>query len=319
MTIRQAAYRFGTNELTESTHGFLAALNTPISRAATDLTTFLCRVLIQNDATGAVNNVAPTWQRSINGGAFAAITTASTGVKAVVPSCWADAANTTSRLGGTGTFNTPNNGCTADGTAGGAAMDIVASGNSETEIALQLVAGLSAGDTIDLRILNGSTAITITQTPRINITGLVTIVIDGGSAAAVANDTAAKLAPVLDSGTAGGVGSDIANLERPPKRDGVEIVIKYALLDLTNTALVDDMKTDFRTVLARVGNQLELSVNINAAGTRGVMKVAYMLDDAATVANWFSNRTWRVVVLQTTDWTRASDVRALVTSLAWTG
>lgn len=172
MALTQSGYRFGINELAESTHGWLANLNTAISRDYTNLTTFLCRVLLQCDAS-ASNNAAPTWQYSLNGGAFTAITTTSSVVKAVTPSCWADGASTTSRLGGSGTFDSTNAGCTADGIAGGTTMDIAANGNNESEIGLQLVAGLASGDTVDLRVLDGSTVLTYTQTPRINITGPV--------------------------------------------------------------------------------------------------------------------------------------------------
>jgi hypothetical protein len=202
MALTQSGYRFGINELAESTHGWLANLNTAISRDATDLTTFLCRVLLQNDAAGAVNNVAPTWQYSLNGGAWTAITTGSSVVKAVTPSCWADAADCTARLGGTGTFDATNNGCTADGVAGGNAMDIVVSGNNESEIALQLVAGLSPGNTIDLRVLNGASTLTYTQTPRISITGPTAITLESAGATGAGGDASAALAPALDAGGA---------------------------------------------------------------------------------------------------------------------
>jgi hypothetical protein len=147
------------------------------------------------------NNTAPTWQYSQNGGTFTAITTASAVIKAVTPACWANGANTSSRLSGTGTFITPNAGCTADGTAGGATMDIAASGNCESEIALQLVtANLAVNDTIDLRVLDGSTVLTYTQTPRINITGPTTITLTSGGATGAGGDAAAALAPALDAG-----------------------------------------------------------------------------------------------------------------------
>jgi hypothetical protein len=153
VNLRQNGYRFGINELAESTHGWLAAQNTALERAPSDASTFLCRILIQEVGGSQSLNLAPQWQYSKNGGAFASITTTSSSIKTVTPSSWSDAANCTSRLGGSGTFVTNNAGCTVDGLAGGSTNDVAASGRTETEVGLQLVpADIVSGDVIVLRI-----------------------------------------------------------------------------------------------------------------------------------------------------------------------
>lgn len=153
MAVTQQAFRFGVDEGTESTHGWYAAQNTNPSRGAIlPGRTFLLRFLLQCDGT-ALSNADFEFQVRKNGGAYQNITTTSTIVKAVTPVCWADGANTTQRLtGGTGTFESSSAGCTADGISGGAAFDIVANGNGETECAMQLSTGVQDGDLLEFRL-----------------------------------------------------------------------------------------------------------------------------------------------------------------------
>jgi hypothetical protein len=153
MAVTQSHFRFGRNELTESTHGWFAAEDVS-PRAATigAGVTFLLRFCCQCDAT-LLSNADFEFQYRKNGGTYTQITTSSAAVKAVTPVCWADGANTTQRLSGTGTFETTSAGCTATGISGGTAFDIIASGNGETECALQLVAAdLASGDLLEFRL-----------------------------------------------------------------------------------------------------------------------------------------------------------------------
>jgi hypothetical protein len=175
--ITQSHFRFGVNEGTESTHGWYAAEDTNPAPGAIALdTTFLLRFTLQCDATAA-NNVDAEFQYRKNGGGWTQITTSTTNVKAVTPSCWANAANTTKRLSGSGTFESSSQGCTADGIAGGTQFDIVANGNGETECALQLVsADLAAGDLIEFRLTrDGGTLIDVySVTPSLQLREAVT-------------------------------------------------------------------------------------------------------------------------------------------------
>lgn len=153
MAVTLSHFRFGLDNGTESTHGWHAAEDTNPAGGIPQLdTTFLLRFTLQCDAT-LLSNIDAEFQYRKNGGTWTQITTATTNVKAVTPASWANAANTTKRLSGTGTFETTSQGCTTDGISGGAAFDIVASGNGETECALQLVgADLANADVIDFRL-----------------------------------------------------------------------------------------------------------------------------------------------------------------------
>lgn len=153
MAVTQSHYRFGINELAEATHGWHAAEDANPAPGVIALdTTFLLRFTLQCDAT-LQSNVDAEFQYRLNGGAWTNITTTSSVARAVTPVCWANGANTTKRLSGTGTFATSSAGCTADGISGGASFDIVASGNGETECALQLLsANLAASDVVEFRL-----------------------------------------------------------------------------------------------------------------------------------------------------------------------
>lgn len=153
MAVTQSHYRFGTEDGTEATHGWHAAedANPAPGTIALD-TTFFLRFTLQCDAT-LQSNVDAEFQCRKNGGAYQNITTTSTIVKAVTTAIFANAANTTKRLSGTGTFEASSQGCTHDGIGGGAQMDIVASGNAETMCSLQLVsADVAPGDLIEFRL-----------------------------------------------------------------------------------------------------------------------------------------------------------------------
>jgi len=171
MAVTQSHYRFGINELAESTHGWHAAEDAnPAFGAIPVNTTFLLRFTLQSTGV-AQNNTDPEFQYRKNGGTWTQITTSTSNVKAVTPSCWADAANTTQRLSGTGTFIGAT-GCTVDGIAGGASFDIPASGNGETECALQLVgADLVPGDFLEFRLTRDGAVLidTYSVTPALGI------------------------------------------------------------------------------------------------------------------------------------------------------
>jgi hypothetical protein len=175
--LTQSHFRFGVNELAESTHGWYAAEDTNPAPGAIPLnTTFLLRFTLQCDAS-AVNNIDAEFQYRKNGGGWTQITTSTSNVKAVTPSCWANAANTTKRLSGSGTFESSSQGCTADGIAGGTQFDIVANGNGETECALQLVsADLAPNDLIEFRLTrDGGTLIDVySVTPALQLREAVT-------------------------------------------------------------------------------------------------------------------------------------------------
>jgi ribosomal 50S subunit-recycling heat shock protein len=161
MAVTQSHYRFGIDELAESTHGWYAAEDTNPQFGAIPLdTTFLLRFCLQADGTAA-NNQAPQFQYRLNGGTWTNITTSSNVARAVATAVFAEGDNTSKRLSGTGTFEASSAGCTEDGLAGGTAMDIVSNGNAETECSIQLrSADLAPGDLVEFRVINTATPFT---------------------------------------------------------------------------------------------------------------------------------------------------------------
>lgn len=167
VNLRQNHFRFGLNSGNEATHGWLGNEDAAIS--FTPGVTFLLRIHVQEAGGTGQNNLTETWQYNLNGAGWVNITTTSAAVKSVTPKTWANVADCTNRLSGSGTFVANNDGCTTDGTAGSTNNDIAASGQTETEIALQIVpGGVSNGDTLQFMVV-GSTAISIDVTPSLTV------------------------------------------------------------------------------------------------------------------------------------------------------
>ncbi len=171
MALTQSHFRFGKVELAESTHGWLAAEDASVNRVAGANGQFLLRFNVQADATG-LNNVDFEFQCRKNGGAYQNVTAASTVARTGVVAVFANGADCTKRLSGTGTFVTNNDGCTHDGTTGGNNNDIAANGCSECEIGLQIIAAdVAVGDVIEFRLTrDGGTLLdAYAVTPRLTV------------------------------------------------------------------------------------------------------------------------------------------------------
>ena len=171
VNLRQAHFRFGINELAESTHGWHAALDTnPAEGVIAVDTTFLLRFTVQETGGTAAGNTDQQFQCRKNAGAFQNITTSSTIVKAVTTAVFANGADLTKRLTGTGTFESSGDGGTHDGLSGGPQNDIAASGNSETECALQIVgADVVGGDVLEFRLTSPDFTITNDVVPTLTV------------------------------------------------------------------------------------------------------------------------------------------------------
>src|SRR3990167_2774233 len=177
-------FRFGIDELAENTHGWHAAedVNPGAGVIAVD-TTFLLRFTVQETGGTAAANTDNQFQCRLNVGTFQNITTTSTIVKAVVSVAFTNGQACTKRLSGTGTFETSGAGCTEDGSSGGTANDIVASGNSETEAGLQVVfADVANNDTIQFRFRSPDWTVTYTVTPTLTITVPINTTVTPGTA-----------------------------------------------------------------------------------------------------------------------------------------
>ena len=177
-------FRFGIDELAENTHGWHAAEDTsPAQGVIVVNTPFLLRFNVQETGATAAANTDFTFECRKNAGAFQAVTTTSSIVKAVAATALTNGSACTKRLSGTGTFESSGAGQTEDGTSGGAANDIAASGCSETECGLQLIGtDVTANDVIQFRLTSPDFTITNDVIPSITIAGTTTLEADGVSA-----------------------------------------------------------------------------------------------------------------------------------------
>lgn len=174
MALTLSHYRFGLAEGTESTHGWLAAQDKAVMLPPGR--PFLLRFCVQADATG-LNNVDSQFQyQHERAGSilqdWTNVTTTSAVVRTGSTTVFTNGQHCTQRLGGTGTFEATGAGCTHDGTSGGAANDIPASGNSETLIGLQIIgADTAIGDIIRFRLTrdNGTLLDTYAVVPEIRV------------------------------------------------------------------------------------------------------------------------------------------------------
>lgn len=170
MALSFTHYRFGSVDGTESTHGWLAGIDRDIIRLPGAPGAFLLRGTLQETAGVAENNVAGDVRYRLNGGAWIIVTTTSAVVRTGANAVYANNANTTKRLTGTGTFESSSQGCTTDGTFGGTAMDIVASGNAEFLIGLQIInADVAVGDLIEFAVFVSGVIVPASVTPAVRV------------------------------------------------------------------------------------------------------------------------------------------------------
>ena len=162
-------FRFGIDELAESTHGWYA--NEDVNPSHTwAFNVFLLRMNEQETGGTAAANTDGIFQYRKNGGTWTDITTATANVRAVAAAALTNGGACTKRLSGTGTFEASGAGQTEDGSSGGAANDIAASGCSETECGLQFQsADLINGDVIDFQLRSPDWTVTMDVFPSVTI------------------------------------------------------------------------------------------------------------------------------------------------------
>lgn len=169
--LRQTHFRFGKDDGTESGHTFWQLEDVNHSQEISANWVFLLRFTEQEAGGTAALNTDAQFQYNKNGAGWVDITTTSSVVRAVAVGAFTNGQACTQRLSGTGTFETSGAGCTEDGSSGGAANDIAASGNSETEAGLEVVyADVANNDTIQLRFRSPDWTVTYTITPTLTIT-----------------------------------------------------------------------------------------------------------------------------------------------------
>jgi hypothetical protein len=166
-TINQASYRFRNDDGSESTATWKAAENAKleITSIAADIP-FRLRVMVQ-ETGGETGTSSFKLQRSVNGGAYADITTTSTYVRVRASANVTDGAATTNQIGGTGTFN----GGQFRETITASTVNHTASGHSEHEYSCILrSADYALGDNVKFRLIrteSGNPPSIISQTPEI--------------------------------------------------------------------------------------------------------------------------------------------------------
>jgi len=169
-------FRWGKDDGTEAAHTWWA--NEDVNPAAGGLpldTAILLRFNEQETGGTAAANTDATFEFRINGGTWTALTTTSVGPRAVAVAAFTNGQACTQRLSGTGTFETSGAGCTEDGTSGGTANDIAASGCSETECGLIVdSADVVAGDVIEFRLTSPDWTVTNNVVPTFTVPTPVT-------------------------------------------------------------------------------------------------------------------------------------------------
>lgn len=164
-------FRFGNDDGTEAAHTFKANEDVSITLNCDTNQTFILRIMEQETGATAASNTDATFEYNKNGAGWVAITTTSSVIKAFNTTALTDAGNCTKRLTGTGTFETTGAGQTEDGTSGGTANDIVASGCSETALGAQVVAAdVANADVIQFRITSPDWTVTMDVVPQITVT-----------------------------------------------------------------------------------------------------------------------------------------------------
>jgi len=138
-------------------------------------TQFAVGFVVQEAAGFAADNVRPQLQYDKNTAGFLNVNAVSSNVQSIDNTATADAADTADVLGGSGTFIGIDAFDDVNGQSGGAALDIIASGHSESRHEVILVDGdLIVGDSIVLRLLDNTAALNAyNASPTIDVTGVV--------------------------------------------------------------------------------------------------------------------------------------------------
>lgn len=183
VTLSQTCFQFGNDDGTQATHTFRAAENVNASLPVD--TNLLLRLGIQESGGSAAANLVQQFQYQRNGGTWTDVTTSSSVIRAVAVNAFGNGDASTTRLTTlTGSPDTTNANCTEDGSSGGNANDVPASGHSETVLGFQVrSADVVGGDVIAFRVtVSGpTTSITYTRTPSAQVEAKISAVYDSVS------------------------------------------------------------------------------------------------------------------------------------------
>lgn len=198
---RQQGFRGRADDVALNSTSFTHALNTNWTQLVD--VNFRVRFLVEETAGGAEN---VTWNLyySLNGGAYAQVTT-STPVRVVDSTHFADDTATTTVLGGTGTF-LAGYGDDADAVMPSAGnQGWTGSQHTEHELCLRInSAQVANNDTISLQVRkSGGTTITYNQTPTITVSEPLaySLPADAGSYALTGTAAGTRLGRLITAGT----------------------------------------------------------------------------------------------------------------------
>lgn len=155
-TMDQEDFQWFNDDGNEATSTSAAAINTNLT--AVDLdggnVDFQIRIVCKETGAAANNNYTDQFESDLNASAtWESVTTTENGDGCLVVSTnLTDLGETTQRVGG-GTFLTPNDGQSTDGSPGGTSCDFVGSDETEFVISIRFVAAsLNDADTVDIRL-----------------------------------------------------------------------------------------------------------------------------------------------------------------------
>jgi hypothetical protein len=172
----QDSFRGRNDDGTETTASWIALANTNWTQDIDADAQFRVRFLIQETAGVAEADFQEILQYNLNGAGWNNVTGASSVIRGVLSSNYADGDNTTQQIGA-GTFITTNAGMVEGdgGPASTTAPDFAGSDETEFEFMLEIqAADVVDADTIQLRVTNNGTALgTYTNTPTVTVTEAV--------------------------------------------------------------------------------------------------------------------------------------------------
>lgn len=167
---KQSDFQFFNDDGNEANATTLEAIDADTTQNVDSDFDIQLRFLVKETAGNAATNDVFKFQHDPNGTGFVDTTTTSTFAK-IISTNLTDLADTTQRVG-VGTFLTPNDGQSTDGSAGGGDCDYA--GNDEAEFVCSiriLAADVSDLDTIDFQLTNADLTLEGGQAnPRFNVT-----------------------------------------------------------------------------------------------------------------------------------------------------
>src|SRR3990167_7784468 len=206
---------------------------------------------------------------------------------AVTTTVFANGADLTKRLSGTGTFESSGDGGTHDGLSGGAQNDIAASGNSETECAMQIVSGdVAHNDVIEFRLTSPDFTITndVVPTLTVNEPAAVTLAASSAGITVVAGALAVLRGLAGVSGGAAAVSASLS-VERPLAGSSAGVASVTAALTVEGIQQLAGTSAGVATVAGSLSVERPLSaVSAGLASVSGALSVQRQLSGSSAGA-----------------------------------